>query len=511
MGNFPRHIHKLHFGTELYKQNYNYAGILYNETTFPQDHRNCDKCHTPPGKPNSTKDGDSWQKTPNRLACGACHDGISFVTGKGVARGSDYPGHIGGAQPDDSKCALCHDANSIDKVYHLPVTPPNAASALHVNGGSANTNSAWLASNPNRKPAGAITVTYDVSSVSRNANKQPVMVFRMLQNGARKDLNVFATAAVNPATGAKEIWDGFMGAPSVYFVFAVPQDGVATPSDFNASASSYLRNLWYGTATGAAAGTLTGPDANGYYTATLTGVTVPDNATMLTGGLGYSYNVTSSLPLTQTNLPDYPVSAATAMTGLNAAFPNKIGGLIVIAPNLTKVATGYTGRRTIVEDARCNNCHQELGAFTSESFHGGQRNDAPTCSWCHNPNRASGGWSADSTYYIHAIHAAKKREQPFMWHANTLPEPFSKITYPGILKDCTQCHPAGAYDFSNPASTANRLYRTTATGTLSSTANPALVATYSPYITQDVNYGAGFSFSAATGVTTQAAGTTLVN
>ena len=33
--------------------------------------------------------------------------------------------------------------------------------------------------------------------------------------------------------------------------------------------------------------------------------------------------------------------------------------------------------------------------------------------------------------------------------------------------------------------------------------------TYSPYITQDVNYGSGFSFSAATGVTTAAAATTL--
>jgi len=510
MGNFPRQIHKIHLGTELYKKNYNYAGVLFNEVTYPQDHRNCDKCHTPPGKPNSTKDGDSWQKTPNRLACGACHDGISFVTGKGVARGSDYPGHIGGPQADDSKCALCHDATSINAVYHLPVTPPNMASALHVAGGSANTNAAWIASNPERKPAGAITVTYDIKSVSRNASKQPVMVFRMLQNGARKDLNVFASATANPATGAKEIWDNFMGAPSVYFVFAVPQDGIAAPSDFNATISVYLRSLWNGAATGGSASTLTGPDADGYYTATVTGSTVPDNAVMLTGGLGYSYNAISTLPLTQTNLADYPVSAATATTGLNAAFPNKIGGLIVIAPNKQLVAAGYTGRRAIVEDKRCNNCHQELGAFTAEAFHAGQRNDGTTCAWCHRPNQTSGGWSADSTYYVHAIHGAKKRTKDFMWHANTLPEPFSKITYPGILKDCTQCHIDGGYDFSNPASTSNRLYRTVGQGTYASTADAATKSTYSPYVAQDIAYGTGFSFSAATGVTTAAASTTLV-
>ena len=100
---------------------------------------------------------------------------------------------------------------------------------------------------------------------------------------------------------------------------------------------------------------------------------------MLTGGMGYSYSITSTLPLTQTNLPDFPVSDPVA------GQTNKKGGLIVIAPNVQMVATGYTGRRAIVEDKRCNACHQELGTFTEDAFHGGQRNDATTCSWCHTP------------------------------------------------------------------------------------------------------------------------------
>ena len=58
-----------------------------------------------------------------------------------------------------------------------------------------------------------------------------------------------------------------------------------------------------------------GPTASGYYTATLTGVTIPASAKMLTGGLGYSYNVTSTLPLTQTNLADYPVTAPATAAG----------------------------------------------------------------------------------------------------------------------------------------------------------------------------------------------------
>ncbi len=100
-------------------------------------------------------------------------------------------------------------------------------------------------------------------TVDRDGNKNPMMVFRLLQNGARKDLNVFATAAVNPATGQKEIWDNFMGAPSVYFVWSVPQDGIAKPQDFNVSASRLLRDA-LGPVSQAAGGTLTGPDANGY-------------------------------------------------------------------------------------------------------------------------------------------------------------------------------------------------------------------------------------------------------
>ena len=143
---------------------------------------------------------------------------------------------------------------------------------------------------------------------------------------------------------------------------------------------------------------------------TLTGVTIPDNAVMLTGGMGYSYSNTSTLPLTQTNLPDFPVSDPVA------GQTNKKGGLIVIAPNVQMVATGYTGRRAIVEDARCNACHQELGTFSKDSFHAGQRNDGTTCSWCHTPNRTSSGWSVDSTAFVHAIHGAAKR-QGYVWHA----------------------------------------------------------------------------------------------
>lgn len=528
VGNFPVLIHRIHKGDLLVKQNYNYANVLLNETKFPQDIRNCTKCHDSTA-PKVAPQGDNYKNVPSRLACGACHDGIDFATGQGVTNAAfnqaqingttpAATGHIGGIQADDTKCALCHDATSIQKVYHVAVTPPNPANALAVTGGNNNTNAAWIASKDDNLPAGAIKVTYDVSSVSRNAAKQPVIVFKMLQNGAAVPFNTFSATKT-------EMWDNFMGSPSAYFVFAVPQDGVAAPADFNASISGYLRSIWNGTSSGASKGTLTGPDANGYYTVTMTGATVPDNAVMLTGGIGYTYGLLATMPLTQTNLVDssladpnrkgrFATAPATA-TGLTAGMPNRTGGLIVIAEDVQKAATGATGRRAIVEDKRCNACHEELGVFTTESFHAGQRNDGTTCSWCHNPNRTSSGWAADSTSFIHAIHAADKRTVPFTWHASTTTESFANVGYPGILSKCETCHLPGTYDFSASASAAaadNRLYRYVATGTvLSTTATDLQKFSASPYVTAGTNYGAGFSFTPATGVTVPAADTTLVN
>lgn len=535
LGNFPNLVHKMHLGAELIKQGYFFNAATegkFNDVKFPQDQRNCTKCHDGSvSAVNKTANGDNWKTAPSALACGACHDGINFATGQGTTLAGATTGHVGLAQADDSKCSNsgCHDAANIP-VYHVPVTPPDPNNALLSGGTNSSTNAASIASNTSNMPAGAIKVTYDISSVSRNASMQPVMKFRMLQNGVAVPFQTYAAGVTT------EIWSNFMGAPSVYFVFAVPQDGITAPADFNASASAYLRDLWNGNG---AKGTLTGPDASGYYTATLTTVTVPDNAVMLTGGLGYSYNVKTTLPLTQTNLAAYPVVAATG-TGLTAGMPNMTGGLIVVVPDAQKVGSNgagaggttgaYTGRRAIVEDARCNKCHQELGIFSTSSFHGGQRNDGTTCAWCHNPNRASSGWGADSTNFIHGIHAGwdstgkgvtsggkNKRVIKFNWHATSATEGFWDIGYPGVLKTCETCHLPGTYDFSATASAnalPNKQYRTVVAGTLTASISTPTYTNLGDLITNgtisSTNFGSGFSV-AASGVATQAAATTLVD
>ena len=514
VGNLPVLVHKLHLGEGLAKQGYNFAGVLLNATKYPQDIRNCVTCHDGTATAaHPTAQGNNWNTVPNATACGACHDGINFTTGKGVtladaAAGLSVSpfGHVGGAQANDSLCALCHTP-AVIATAHVPVTPPDATNALLVNGGNANTNAASLAGNTANLPAGAIAVSYDLKSVSVNAAGQPTLVFRMLQNGSAVPFNL--------PTAKKEMWDNFVGSPSAYFVFAVPQDGIAAPADFNASASGYLRSIWNGTATGTGAGTLAGPDANGYYTVTLTGVKIPSSAVMLTGGVGYTYSVSSTQPLTQTNLAAFPTKASPVNPALLT------GGLVVVAPDVSMVATGYTARRPIIQSSKCDACHVRLGVFTASNFHAGQRNDGASCSWCHNPARTSSGWPADSAYFVHAIHGSAQRTVPFTWHAASTTDSFADIGYPGVLSNCEACHVPGSYDFSaaaNAAAVPNRLYRTVATGTFNGTVggtNTALaVFSLSPYVVKDnvTSYGTGFAFNAATAsqATTPASATTLV-
>ena len=497
VGNVMSFVHKIHAAGVMTRTGYNYANVLFDQGGYSQDIRNCDKCHDSSNP--ATPQAALWKTEANRKACSSCHDGINFDTGIGLTLGdkrdglSTSTGFFGQAHPanaTDGTClnSGCHAAGAPGDpdVMHKPVTAPNKGSAFHVAGGDTRTNAAWVASNTARLPAGAIKVDYEVKEVRLNASRNPQIVFRVKFDNVVTPVLDFATAPNNPASGRPEMFAGFMGAPSAQFVWAVAQDGVTAPADFNASASSYIRSAWDGSDVNTTWAVGTGAD-DGYYVVTKLNATVPVGAVMFYGGIGYSYQITTTLPLTQTNLPAYPVPDGSGLVnGLGLT-----GGLIVIAPNADRLGTGFTARRAIVDDKRCQDCHQELGAFTQAVFHGGQRNNGATCSWCHTPNRPRNGWSVDAAAFVHAIHAGEPRSVPYNYYGVD----WSKIKYPGVLARCEQCHVAGSYDFANTAS-ANaaglgadqidkRLVRTTATGTL-----VAGSVGLSPWAAPGIDYGA---------------------
>ena len=460
VGNVPNFIHKIHGAGILTKTEYDYGGVEFDKGAYSQDVRNCDKCHDSTGKTTGgtpLPQASLWKTNANRLACGSCHDGIDFDPGLGLTLAdkreglTQSTGFFGKAHPEktiDGTClnSSCHNpgAPGDPDLAHKPVTPPNKGSILHVDPGDSRTNAAWIATNHARLPAGAIKVTYEIKEVRLNAMRNPEIVFRVKMDDVVTPILDFVSAPVNPATAQKEMFANFMGSPSAQFVWAEPQDEVTTPVDFNKSSNVYLRTAWAGTN---ANGTLvagSGADA-GYFVATRTTTVVPVGAVILYGGIGYSYSLTSSLPLTQTNLPAYPVpTARVSITRSRPALPAASSS----SRRTPRSSQRASRRRAIVEDARCTSCHQELGAFSDTTFHGGQRNDGTTCSWCHNPNLSNTGWSVDSTAFVHAIHGGAKRAVDYNYHGVD----WSHIKYPGVLARCEQCHVPGSYDFSNSAS-----------------------------------------------------------
>jgi OmcA/MtrC family decaheme c-type cytochrome len=102
--NLPVMIHKIHMGSSLpsVKAGGNYqiignAQSLHDWSTveFPSDARSCQTCH-------DSKFGaaqSSAYLTPNRAACGACHDNVNFATGQN---------HVSLPQVSDNQCSSCH-------------------------------------------------------------------------------------------------------------------------------------------------------------------------------------------------------------------------------------------------------------------------------------------------------------------------------------------------------------------------------------------------------------------
>jgi OmcA/MtrC family decaheme c-type cytochrome len=554
---YPRMIHQTHMGEDLVKTGYNLNGhcnfpgqIGYDATKaisnpgqcyglvgFPQDQRNCTKCHDGSATKsdgttnlNKTANGDNWKNNPNMLACGACHDGINFATGTGITLedrdadlaakvpvGTTHSGHTGGARADNTLCSSCHTPDVIAEYHQTNTSTLNNPVA-----------GAWL----NGVTHTVSTIAYDIKSVTVNASKQPVITFKVTMDKGLPDEAIVTSLAVptlvanvsipgssgGNGVGALEVdpnfepIPGFAGGPCLYAVYAVPQDGITAPSDFNSYQCVSLANLLIASGSpkgGSLSNTVSGgayqADANGYFTATLTGDTVgqPVTASCLqnTGSSAITGNCVNPSPIvipttakmvtgaligtfTQKNVPDYPYTPA-VVSNAAAKKVNAAGGVIVKSMLKKLVATGYTARRVIADVAKCNNCHDQLG--TSPEFHGGARNDPTACSICHNANRVNAGWSVDASTYIHGIHGGSKRTVAYTWNTD-----WSTLLYPGLLKDCNQCHVPGAVNFSKGDSAAaapNMLWSTVATGSSSAGANT------SPYITTGYNYGNGFTYT----------------
>ncbi len=109
-------IHKIHRGAELPSVQaggeyiiwgFNDTEHNYSHVEFPQDIRNCTRCHD--GDDPDTPQGGNWNTQVSIEACGSCHDNIDFTKDGTV----DPDGHPGGIVTDNSECITCHAENRI--------------------------------------------------------------------------------------------------------------------------------------------------------------------------------------------------------------------------------------------------------------------------------------------------------------------------------------------------------------------------------------------------------------
>jgi OmcA/MtrC family decaheme c-type cytochrome len=560
------------------------------EFGYPRDIRDCTVCHD--STDSTVQQPAQWQNNSSIQACTACHDYVDFTGASGLPLCTDpvtlnpttglpvLCGHKAGPY-DDRACATCHHRGGVNDpvAYHIAVEPPDAANCFIQNnatGCNGNTNAGYLPAAKAVVP-NAMPITYTVSSVGLTPSGNPTITFGFLKNGTPVPMDNCPEAASTPTTGSGEIFNNFVGSPSVEFAYAVTEDGIPAPADFNGTAAAYIKAVCLtgksAYSSTALATTITGGQSPNYlYTITITGTAnlgpTGANVGMLTGGLGYTYGLSSTQPLTETDLPAYPTAQTNVTVGkvnnvsCTVAAPCVVttGGLVNVAPNVWKVGTGFKGRRAIVDNEKCKNCHAALGA--APTFHAGNRNDGPTCTFCHNANGNNNGWSYNAKDAIHALHAGNLagtmlpdnttsngtgiRSVPFGWQSKSASVGYWDVEFPGPHSYCEACHAPSTYDFSLPASQAalpNLLWSTEAAGrpttgysmspfvsgnvpvtsgtatsgyqgnSACTVANTCTCTVASPCVCTGstcIDYGSGFSFSAATGVTTAPAAGTLV-
>ncbi len=408
-------IHRIHYnnnGTALPSvisttapTPYVVAGTDFSAVTFPQDVRSCSRCHDG----SISAQGDNWKMQPSMQACGSCHDDVYFGTKPDPAKPYQILGHPGGVQLDNSGCALCHEAGKF--------TGPQDIVVAH--------------NFPTRFKAASAKFQYNIVSVTpTTAGSAPVITF----------------SVTDPTNNN------------------APYDIKAAPA-FTAGANSTLTVKLGWTKTGIAD---IGNDGNGQSYGQPISINLLNNAAVVAGTTAGTYTVTSTtaIPAGQTGtlrvmMEGHPAGDVTTA----GTFTDRLKVKSVFKD--FAVTGTATARRAVVDVAKCDVCHGVL------SLHGNNRTEEPqVCAVCHNPNATdaarrpqtagvlTGGVdgkleeSIDFKRMIHGIHAGQASNGGFrttglvVYGFGGSVNDFSKVVFPGKLRDCTMCHAGTSYQLT---------------------------------------------------------------
>lgn len=448
-------IHKIHRGENLPSVedggSYAVGRHDFSDVVFPQDIRNCTKCHD--GDDPDTPQGNNWQ-LPNIAACGSCHDDIDFANGSG---------HPGGAA-DNSMCLTCHAedqwAGSVAESHTIPGKAERALfqfNILEICGTP-------VANDPVCVPGSSPTVTFSVTDPSGTGEHQYGDTYNIM-NATTTDPEYKTSAPTNSAArlSLDMAWDTLDYSNDV----GGSDLGIGTrPS------RAFSVNL------------LTSPAVS---TTATPGVYLFDGAD--------NVNSSGDAPLVipaNASIAKPIGSGAVALEGRAAAYDEDKDDYSVRVPVNSPVeyfavndAQPQPRRQVVDATTKCDRCHDVLSA------HGGSRNNnGQLCVMCHNssmtdvndrearddatglplPSSLNGRTeeSVDFKRLIHGIHAASKsnfdgtpahgfREQGLLIGSeldagtgDVIPlDDFSHVRFPGVLSKCETCHLPDTYTLAD--------------------------------------------------------------
>jgi len=429
---FKVYIHKIHMGDELPSvlagTPYMIGNHNFSDVAFPQDIRNCTKCHDGTvGAPNATAQGDNWKNQPSKAACSSCHDDLYFGTTPDPLKPYQTVSHItvstaGGAaapaDPTDDMCIQCHGVGQVADVVVKHTNPVKAIAAkfkfnlVSVTGGNT--------------PVIQFSVTDPTNSdAPYNITTDPA--FTQVASGVSRIALVVGWNQLDPVvptTVTADLANTGSGVNPAQPITVFPTPTCGGPS----SGAEPVSADW----------TCSGP-VSGVYT--LTKNTALPATAAGTGRVGFE---------------GHPAALNTAPT---PAYTVRVPVKSVVK-DWSIDGSALKSRRTVVDIARCDKCHDQL------SLHGNNRTDEPQiCVMCHNPNdtdfnrRPAGAptgtvdnkreESIDFKRMIHGIHGAAMREKGIVVYGfGGTANDFSGLRFPGILNDCTTCHTTTSYQLT---------------------------------------------------------------
>lgn len=405
-------IHKIHYAEELSSVQ---AGIPYefeafmdrvvdfSNVVFPQDARNCTKCHT------GGTQSDNFKTDPSRAVCGSCHDDVNFESGEN---------HGGGIQLSDNNCSGCH-LPSTDDEFDLSVVGSHTIPLKSVQVPGVNFN--------------IIKVESAETGNSRVARGEHLKVTFKITNDAGEGIS---------PSDLNSLRFTLSGSTTDYSIQDYNDDGEKTPGE-----EYFLQED---------VGEDSVPDGPGNFLYTFV-ASVPPNAigTYTVGIEGYKCATVQGASQRRGGIN---CDGTLDPNGNGQEDPGEVFNQVRDAGQNVVFDFPVTDgdslpRRMVVENALCSNCH---GVFSKDfSVHGNIRNNTEYCVLCHNPSAddietrpiPAAGETAHTTsinfrVMLHKIHTGEnltKKPYIIFGFRGSLND-FSEVLFPGDTGNCEACH-----------------------------------------------------------------------